>query len=118
MKGDWTRHRALEDTTCDQLSAGCNSIHHPSLGLVTQAVLYTVKSTSVQVRSSQFLQENDEGKHGKGFTTFEVDSALSLSSGKWMTMSQKESTRVNVKPRLIKVFYEAQDPNSLPEKML
>lgn len=32
-------------TTCNQLPAGCNSIHHCSLGLTTQAVSNSARST-------------------------------------------------------------------------
>ncbi|KAK4817682.1 LOW QUALITY PROTEIN: hypothetical protein QYF61_024911 [Mycteria americana] len=46
IKQNWPQHRALGDTTCDRLPTGVNSIHHHSLGLAIQPVLYPEKSTS------------------------------------------------------------------------
>ncbi|KAK4830676.1 hypothetical protein QYF61_012776 [Mycteria americana] len=72
IKQNWPQHRALGNTACDQAPTGVNSIHHNSLGLAVQPVLYPAKSTPVQAMSSQFLQENatDErievSKTGKG----------------------------------------------------
>ncbi|KAK4830080.1 LOW QUALITY PROTEIN: hypothetical protein QYF61_008418 [Mycteria americana] len=68
IKQDWPQHRALGDTTCDRPPTGLNSIHHHSLDLAIQPVLYPAKSTPVQAMSSQFLQENAVGNHVKGFT--------------------------------------------------
>ncbi|KAK4824038.1 hypothetical protein QYF61_009629 [Mycteria americana] len=58
VKQNWPQHRALGDTTCDRPPTGVNSIHHHSLGLAIQPVLYLAKSTPIQAMSSQFLQEN------------------------------------------------------------
>ncbi|KAK4810062.1 hypothetical protein QYF61_007226 [Mycteria americana] len=58
IKQEWPQHRALGNTTCDRPPTGVNSIHHHSLGLAIQAVLYPVKSTPAQAMSSQSLQEN------------------------------------------------------------
>ncbi|KAK4829505.1 hypothetical protein QYF61_005144 [Mycteria americana] len=58
IKQNWPQHRALGNTTCDQLPTGFNSIHHNSLGPAIQSVLYPAKSTPVQAMSSQILQEN------------------------------------------------------------
>ncbi|KAK4818146.1 LOW QUALITY PROTEIN: hypothetical protein QYF61_006745 [Mycteria americana] len=68
IKQNWPQHRALGNTTCDQLPTGANSIHHHSLGPAIQPVLYPAKSTPVQAISSQFLQENAVGNRVKGFT--------------------------------------------------
>ncbi|KAK4823926.1 hypothetical protein QYF61_008312 [Mycteria americana] len=67
-KQDWPQHRALGNTTCDRLPTGVNSIHHHSLGLAIQPVLYPAKGTPVQAMSGQFLQENAVGNRVKGFT--------------------------------------------------
>ncbi|KAK4824033.1 hypothetical protein QYF61_009624 [Mycteria americana] len=58
VKQNWPQHRALGNTTCDWPPTGVNSIHHHSLGLAIQPVLYLAKSTPVKATSSQFLQEN------------------------------------------------------------
>ncbi|KAK4831195.1 hypothetical protein QYF61_015927 [Mycteria americana] len=58
VKQNWPQHRALGNTACDRPPTGVNSIHHHSLGLAVQPVLYPAKSTPVQAMSSQFLQEN------------------------------------------------------------
>ncbi|KAK4817898.1 hypothetical protein QYF61_002282 [Mycteria americana] len=58
IKQNWPQHRALGNTSCDRLPTGVNSIHHHSLGLAIQPVLYPAKSAPVQAMSSQFLQEN------------------------------------------------------------
>ncbi|KAK4826947.1 hypothetical protein QYF61_012796, partial [Mycteria americana] len=55
-KQNWPQHRALGNTTCDQLPSGFNSIHHTSLGQSSQLVFYPAKRTSVQAMSSQFLR--------------------------------------------------------------
>ncbi|KAK4813829.1 hypothetical protein QYF61_001833 [Mycteria americana] len=68
IKQNWPQHRALGNTACDWPPAGVNSIHHHSLGLAIQPVLYPAKSTPVQAMSSQFLQENAVGNCVKGFT--------------------------------------------------
>ncbi|KAK4810615.1 hypothetical protein QYF61_007352 [Mycteria americana] len=68
IKQNWPQHRALGNTTCDWPPTGVNSIHHHSVGLAIQPVLYPVKSTPVQAMSSQFLQENAVGNRVKGFT--------------------------------------------------
>ncbi|KAK4831880.1 hypothetical protein QYF61_020027 [Mycteria americana] len=68
VKQNWPQYRALGNTACDRPPTRVNSIHHHSLGLAVQPVLYPVKSTPVQAMSSQFLQENAEGNHVKGFT--------------------------------------------------
>ncbi|KAK4823418.1 hypothetical protein QYF61_001873 [Mycteria americana] len=68
IKQNWPQHRALGNTTCDQLPTGVNSIHHHSLGPAIQPVLYPEKSAPVQAMSSQFLQENAVGNRVKGFT--------------------------------------------------
>ncbi|KAK4819531.1 LOW QUALITY PROTEIN: hypothetical protein QYF61_006024 [Mycteria americana] len=68
IKQDWPQHRALGNTTCDRPPTGVNSIHHHSLGLAIQPVLYPAKSTPVQAMSSQLLQENAVGNIVKGFT--------------------------------------------------
>ncbi|KAK4823224.1 hypothetical protein QYF61_027565 [Mycteria americana] len=68
IKQNWPHHRALGNTACDQLPTGVNSIHHHSLGLAIQPVLYPAKSTPVQAISSQFPQENAVGNSVKGFT--------------------------------------------------
>ncbi|KAK4825919.1 hypothetical protein QYF61_003414 [Mycteria americana] len=68
IKHDWPQHRPLGNTACDRPPTGVNSIHHNSLGLAIQPVLYPVKSTPVQAMSSQFLQENAVGNGVKGFT--------------------------------------------------
>ncbi|KAK4816497.1 hypothetical protein QYF61_017458 [Mycteria americana] len=65
---NWPQHRALGNTACDRPPTGFNSIHHHSLGLAIQPVLYQAKSTPVQAMSSQFLQENAVGNRVKGFT--------------------------------------------------
>ncbi|KAK4816620.1 hypothetical protein QYF61_019319 [Mycteria americana] len=67
-KQNWPQHRALGNTACDRPPPGVNSIHHHSLGLAIQPVLYPAKSTPVQAMSSQFLQENAVGNRVKGFT--------------------------------------------------
>ncbi|KAK4811279.1 hypothetical protein QYF61_023331 [Mycteria americana] len=67
IKQDWPQHRALGNTACDRPPTGVNSIHHHSLGLAIQPVLYPAKSTPVQAMSSQFLQENAVGNRVKGF---------------------------------------------------
>ncbi|KAK4828228.1 hypothetical protein QYF61_024723 [Mycteria americana] len=74
IKQNWPQHRALGNTACDQPPTGFNSIHHHSLGLAIQPVLYPAKSTPVQAMSSQFLQENAVGNVGgpKLNTGFEV----------------------------------------------
>ncbi|KAK4814948.1 hypothetical protein QYF61_006892 [Mycteria americana] len=69
IKQGWPQHRALGDTTCDQLPTGFNSIHHHSLGPAIQPVLYPAKSTPVQAMSSQFLQENAVGNLEEVFHT-------------------------------------------------
>ncbi|KAK4815335.1 hypothetical protein QYF61_000167 [Mycteria americana] len=68
IKQNWPQHRALGNTACDRPPTGVNSIHHHSLGLAIQPVLYPAKSTPVQAMSNQFLQENAVGNHVKGFT--------------------------------------------------
>ncbi|KAK4816696.1 LOW QUALITY PROTEIN: hypothetical protein QYF61_020580 [Mycteria americana] len=68
IKQNWPQHRALGNTTCDWRPTGVNSIHHHSLGLGIQPVLYPAKSTPIQAMSSQFLQENAVGNRVKGFT--------------------------------------------------
>ncbi|KAK4818207.1 hypothetical protein QYF61_008697 [Mycteria americana] len=68
IKQNWPQHRALGNTTCDWPPTEVNSIHHHSLGLAIQQVLYPAKSTPVQAMSSQFLQENAVGNRVKGFT--------------------------------------------------
>ncbi|KAK4824878.1 hypothetical protein QYF61_021085 [Mycteria americana] len=78
IKQDWPRHRVLGDTTCDRPPTGVNSIHHHSLGLAIQLVLYLVKSTPIQAMSSQFLQETAVGNRVKGFTEVEADNIHSL----------------------------------------
>ncbi|KAK4832950.1 hypothetical protein QYF61_026606 [Mycteria americana] len=65
IKQDWPQQRVLGNTTCDRPPTGFNSIHHHSLGLAIQPVLYPVKHTPVQAMSSQFLQENAVGNHYK-----------------------------------------------------
>ncbi|KAK4817239.1 hypothetical protein QYF61_005261 [Mycteria americana] len=40
IKQDWPQHRALGNTACDRPPTGVNSIHHHSLGLAIQPVLY------------------------------------------------------------------------------
>ncbi|KAK4813638.1 hypothetical protein QYF61_014398 [Mycteria americana] len=67
VKQNWPQHRALGNTACDRPPTGVNSIHHHSLGLAIQPVLYPAKSTPVQAMSSQFLQENAVGDSVKGF---------------------------------------------------
>ncbi|KAK4830300.1 hypothetical protein QYF61_009805 [Mycteria americana] len=66
VKQDWPQHRALGNTACDRPPTGVNSIHHHSLGLAIQPVLYPAKSTPIQAMSSQFLQENAVGNRVKG----------------------------------------------------
>ncbi|KAK4826589.1 hypothetical protein QYF61_010351 [Mycteria americana] len=62
IKQNWPQHRALGNTACDWPPTGFNSIHHHSLGLAIQPVLYPAKSTPVQAMSIQFLyQENAVG---------------------------------------------------------
>ncbi|KAK4806791.1 hypothetical protein QYF61_005587 [Mycteria americana] len=68
IKQNWPQHRALGNTTCDWPPTGVNSVHHSSLGLAIQPVLYPAKSTPVQAMSSQFLQENAVGDSVKGFS--------------------------------------------------
>ncbi|KAK4830739.1 hypothetical protein QYF61_013189 [Mycteria americana] len=68
IKQNWPQHRALGNTACDRPPTGVNSIHHHSLGLAIQPVLYPGQSTHLQAMSSQFLQENAVGNHVKGFT--------------------------------------------------
>ncbi|KAK4831064.1 hypothetical protein QYF61_015121 [Mycteria americana] len=68
IKQNWPQHRALGNTACDRPPTGVNSIHHHSLGLAIQPVLYPAKSTPVQAMSRQFLQENAVGNRVKGFT--------------------------------------------------
>ncbi|KAK4814535.1 hypothetical protein QYF61_022254 [Mycteria americana] len=68
IKQNWPQHRALGNSTCDRPPTGANSIHHHSLGPAIQPVLYPAKSTPIQARSSQFLQENAVGNGVKGFT--------------------------------------------------
>ncbi|KAK4823264.1 hypothetical protein QYF61_000231 [Mycteria americana] len=79
VKQNWPQHRALGNTACDRPPTGVNSIHHHSLGLAIQPVLYPAKSTPVQAMSSQFLQENAVGNHVKGFTEVYIDNIHSLS---------------------------------------
>ncbi|KAK4823737.1 hypothetical protein QYF61_006006 [Mycteria americana] len=79
IKQNWPQHRALGNTACDRPPTGVNSIHHHSLGLAVQPVLYPVKSTPVQAMSSQFLQENAVGNRVKGFTEVWIDNIHSLS---------------------------------------
>ncbi|KAK4810573.1 hypothetical protein QYF61_004536 [Mycteria americana] len=47
VKQNWPQHRALGNTACDRPPTGVNSIHHHSLGLAIQPVLYPAKSTPV-----------------------------------------------------------------------
>ncbi|KAK4823937.1 hypothetical protein QYF61_008323 [Mycteria americana] len=68
VKQNRPQHRALGNTACDRPPTGVNSIHHHSLGLAIQPVLYPAKSTPIQAMSSQFLQENAVGNRVKGFT--------------------------------------------------
>ncbi|KAK4810060.1 hypothetical protein QYF61_007224 [Mycteria americana] len=68
IKQEWPQHRALGNTICDRPPTGVNSIHHHSLGLAIQAVLYPAKSTPAQAMSSQLLQENAVGNRVKSFT--------------------------------------------------
>ncbi|KAK4818276.1 hypothetical protein QYF61_009994 [Mycteria americana] len=68
IKQNWPQHRALGNTACDRPPTGVNSIHHHSLGLAIQPVLYPARSTPIQAMSSQFLQENAVGDRVKGFT--------------------------------------------------
>ncbi|KAK4819028.1 hypothetical protein QYF61_024182 [Mycteria americana] len=68
VKQNWPQHRALGNTACDRPPTGVNSIHHHSLGLAVQPVLYPAKSTPIQAMSSQFLQKNAVGNRVKGFT--------------------------------------------------
>ncbi|KAK4828376.1 hypothetical protein QYF61_026114 [Mycteria americana] len=56
VKQNWPQHRALGNTACDRLPTGVNSIHHHSLGLAVQPVLYPAKSTPVQAMSSQWIR--------------------------------------------------------------
>ncbi|KAK4831982.1 hypothetical protein QYF61_020365 [Mycteria americana] len=58
IKQNWPQHIALGNPACDRLPTGVDSIHHHSLGLAIQPVLYPVKRTPIQAMSSQFLQEN------------------------------------------------------------
>ena len=44
VKQEWTQNWALENTAHDQLETAFNSIHHNSLRLAIQPVLYPVKS--------------------------------------------------------------------------
>ncbi|KAK4831992.1 hypothetical protein QYF61_020375 [Mycteria americana] len=68
IKQNWPQHRALGNPACDRPPTGFSSIHHHSLGLAIQPVLYPAKSTPVQAMSSQFLQENAVGNRVKGFS--------------------------------------------------
>ncbi|KAK4807192.1 hypothetical protein QYF61_024312 [Mycteria americana] len=79
IKQNWPQHRALGNTACERPPTGVNSIHHHSLGLAMQPVLYPAKSTPVQAMSSQFLQENAVGDRVKGFTEVQIDNIHSLS---------------------------------------
>ncbi|KAK4832559.1 hypothetical protein QYF61_024059 [Mycteria americana] len=67
IKQDWPQHRALGNTTCDQLPTGVNSIHHHSLGLAIQPVFYPAKRTPIQAMSIQFLQENAVGNDNSDY---------------------------------------------------
>ncbi|KAK4829148.1 hypothetical protein QYF61_002363 [Mycteria americana] len=44
IKQNWPQHRALGNTACDRPPTGVNSIHHHSLGLAVQPVLYPAKT--------------------------------------------------------------------------
>ncbi|KAK4813743.1 hypothetical protein QYF61_023679 [Mycteria americana] len=67
MKQNWSQHRALGNTACDQPPTGFSSIHHHSSGPAIQPVFYPAKCTPIQAMSSQFLQENAVGNGVKGF---------------------------------------------------
>ena len=62
------QYQPMGNTTCDWSPAGFNSIHHHSLGLALQPVLYSAKSVPVQAMSYQLLQGNILGDSVKGFT--------------------------------------------------
>ncbi|KAK4829616.1 LOW QUALITY PROTEIN: hypothetical protein QYF61_005743 [Mycteria americana] len=47
IKQDWPQHRALGNTACDRPPTGVNSIHHHSLGLAIQPVLYPAKKSAL-----------------------------------------------------------------------
>ncbi|KAK4820465.1 LOW QUALITY PROTEIN: hypothetical protein QYF61_027747 [Mycteria americana] len=67
IKQNWPQHRALGNTTCDRPPTGVNSVHHNSLGLAIQPVLYPAKNMLIQAMSSQFLQENALGNERPAF---------------------------------------------------
>ncbi|KAK4815816.1 LOW QUALITY PROTEIN: hypothetical protein QYF61_007425 [Mycteria americana] len=78
IKENWPQHRALGNTTCDWPPTGVNSIHHHSLGLAIQPVLYPEKSTPVQAMSSQFLQFSPHIPRYTKFILFSQQGSQSL----------------------------------------
>ncbi|RMC05468.1 hypothetical protein DUI87_18661 [Hirundo rustica rustica] len=53
----WPQHRPLKDTTGDWPPAGCNNVHHHSLGLAIQPVPNPAKSAPVQAMGCHLIQE-------------------------------------------------------------
>ncbi|KAK4821246.1 hypothetical protein QYF61_016545 [Mycteria americana] len=49
VKQNWPQHRALGNTACDRPPTGVNSIHHHSLGLAIQPVLYAEKTSQASL---------------------------------------------------------------------
>ena len=55
VKQDRPQFQPLVNITCDQSSAGFNSIHPHSLGLALQPFLYLAKGVPVQTTGCQLL---------------------------------------------------------------
>jgi len=60
-KKSWPQDSPLGCTTFDWLLVGFSSVHHCSLGLAVQPVLYLVKNVTIQAMGCQLLQENTAG---------------------------------------------------------
>jgi len=88
VEQDRTQNWALRDTTRDRLPAGFNSIHHHSLRLDSQSVLYPAESTPIQTMGSQFLQEDAVGNSVKCLTKVQVDDIHNICFvTRWVTWS-------------------------------
>uniref|UniRef100_A0A8B9SXU8 RNA helicase n=1 Tax=Anas platyrhynchos TaxID=8839 RepID=A0A8B9SXU8_ANAPL len=79
IKGNQPQHRALGNATNDWAPTGLDSIYHDSLGPAIQPVSNPMKRAPVQVKSSQFLEENAVGDGVKSLAEVKVDHIHSLS---------------------------------------
>ncbi|RMC05435.1 hypothetical protein DUI87_18627 [Hirundo rustica rustica] len=79
IEQSWPQHRPLRDTTGDWPPAGCNNVHHHSLGPAIQPVPNPVKSAPVQATGCQLIQGCAVGDTVKGLAEFQIDNIHSPS---------------------------------------